>query len=425
MNERVAFELKRSFGTACVSVARTRFDGVEVPLLAPNTTAGFCEALALAHRENWVVVPTGLGSKLSWTKAPARVDFLLSTRAYAGVVAYEPGDGTLTARAGTTMAELSSRVASGGHALTPDVPRPARATLGGVIAAAQSGSDRLRYGPVRDHVLGVQVALGDGTLARSGGRLVKNVTGYDLQRLFTGSHGSLCVILEASMRLFALPEEECVFSALAADQLEMLRLAALVLEAPLRPISVRAYRADRPAPTEQWMVAVHLGGRREVLADEQATLTKLWPACHVACGPQARSEVESQRDNLGGFDDGPLLRIEVSPQSIAPALEVVLKELHANGDSKNFHPRCEPGLALIEIALRPSAHDAQQLARMLNRLQSALATVRGHARLLHAPANALTEAAGEPPAGFALMQRIRAQLDPGGVFASGRFLEAR
>jgi glycolate oxidase FAD binding subunit len=427
MSERAARELERTFGRANVSFARLAPEAAEIPLLAPATAEGICEALALAQREHFVVVPTGHGSKLSWTKAPSRVDFLLSTRAHAGVVAYEPGDGTLTARAGSTMADLALRVAAGGHTLTPDVPRPASATLGGVIGAAQSGSDRLRYGPVRDHVLGVQVALGDGTLAKSGGRLVKNVTGYDLQRLFTGSHGSLCVILEASMRLFALPEEEVLFSAVAADRKEMLRLCALALEAPLRPISLCAARIDPPQPQGEWLVALRLGGRREVVADERATLSSLWPACQVVDGAQARNEAELLRDRQFDAVEGPLLRIELRPSAFAKTLELVEGALRSKEGAALFHPRwwCEPGIALIDVSMRPAKHDALDLSQALSALRTALAASGARVRWLNTPAGLPGEPLAAAPGALALMHRLREQLDPQGVFASGRFLEAR
>ncbi len=423
MNERVVRELERTFGSASVSLARARFDSQEVPLFSPTTTEGFCEALALAQREHWIVVPMGSGSKLSWTRAPTRVDLLLSTRGYAGVQAYEPGDGTLTARAGSTMAELAARVALGGHALTPDVPRPKLATLGGVIAAAQSGSDRLRYGPVRDHVLGVQVVLGDGTLARSGGRLVKNVTGYDLQRLFTGSHGSLCVILEASMRLFALPEDECVSSVVVADRADMLRLSSVVLDAPLRPISLSATRLDPAQQGGEWTVRVRLGGRREVLADERATLTRIWPACSVMNGSEAISAAEAWRDMNFGEIEGPLLRVDVRPAAFAKAVELVASALNAPDSARTSSARwwCEPGLARIDVAL----HDVAHLSRELPTLRANLAPLGGRARVLHAPADFPGDPLIEPPLALALMRSIQNRLDPGGVFASGRTVEAR
>jgi len=133
---------------------------------------------------------------------PAGADWILSTRRLVGIVAYEPGDGTLTARAGTTFAALDEATERGGHVVTPDVAYPARATLGGAVGEGRSGFDRLRYGPTRHHVLGVRALLADGTFAKSGGQLVKNVTGYDLHRLYCGSRGSLCALVEVSLRLF-------------------------------------------------------------------------------------------------------------------------------------------------------------------------------------------------------------------------------
>ena len=422
MNERVLLELERSFPGASLGKARSRFDGEETPLLAPSSAEEFGEALALARKEHWVVVPTGLGSKLAWTRAPARADFLLSTRRYTGVVAYEPGDGTLTARSGSTMAELRARVASGGHFLTPDVPRPEGSTLGGVIGAAQSGSDRLRFGSVREHVLGLQVALGDGTLARSGGRLVKNVTGYDLQRLFTGSQGSLCLILEASMRLFPLPEEECFATATAANRAEMLRLSTVVLDAPLKPISLCATRLD--SAKDVWSVNLRLGGRREVVDDERATLARIWPGVSVLSGDEARRAAQLARDEDGGAADGVTLQVDVRPSVFAAALELVDRTLVS---AENYRPRwrCEPGLARFDIALQRVRNEPLLLLRTLSSLRADLASLAGRARLLNAPREVPIDAPGITLPARALMRSIQDRLDPDGVFDSGRFVESR
>lgn len=174
----------------------------ERPLAAPRSEEEWSEVLRLAGREGWACLVVGRGSKPGWTRPPKRVDLVLSTRGYAGVVAYEPGDGTVTARAGSTMDEIAREVRAGGHHLTPDVPRPGASTLGGVVAAGQSGLDRLRFGPVRHNVLGMRVALADGSIAKTGGRLVKNVTGYDLPRLAAGSLGSLGVITQVCLKLW-------------------------------------------------------------------------------------------------------------------------------------------------------------------------------------------------------------------------------
>ncbi|MEO6710427.1 MAG: FAD-binding oxidoreductase [Planctomycetota bacterium] len=422
MNERVFRELERSFPGSSLGKARLRFDSDETALLAPSSTEEFCEAIALARKERWVVVPTGLGSKLARERAPARADLLLSTRRYTGVVAYEPGDGTLTARAGSTMAELRAQVASGGHFLTPDVPRPEGSTLGGVIGAAQSGSDRLRYGSVREHVLGLQVALGDGTLARSGGRLVKNVTGYDLQRLFTGSQGSLCLILEASMRLFPLPEEECFAAASAVDRVQMLRLSTAVLDAPLKPISLCATRPD--AAKDAWSVSLRLGGRREVVDDERATLARIWPGVSVLSGDQARRAALLARDEDRGAEDGVSLQVDVRPSALEAALALV-ERIVVSAENFQASWRCEPGLARIDVLLRPMRSEPGRLSRTLSSLRVELAGLAGRARLSNVPRDVPIDAPEIRPPVRALMRSIQARLDPDGVFDSGRFVESR
>jgi FAD/FMN-containing dehydrogenase len=207
----------------------------------------------------------------------------------------------------------------------------------------------------------------------------------------------------------------------------MLRLCAAVLEAPLRPISLVAARVDPPQAGCEWLVSVHLGGRREVLADECATLAKRWPACHVDEGPEARVEAALLRDKSFAAADGPVLRVETGPRMFAHALEIAESALDDGRVAPALQPRwwCEPGLARIEVALRPSGHEPALLARTLSKLRGALAACGGRARLLHAPAELPIDPSGEPPAGLALMRRLREKLDPDGVFASGRFLEAR
>ncbi len=172
--------LEREIGAARVSSLGT------LPLAEPQDEAQVSALLRLAVREKLRVLPLGLGP------ADRKADFALGTRALTGVVEYEPDEGVITARAGTTLAELRQRTAAERHWLTPFVAREQHTTLGGAISAGQSGLDRLRFGPLRHHVLGMRVALGDGTIVKSGGRLVKNVTGYDMHRLVHAARRAAC-----------------------------------------------------------------------------------------------------------------------------------------------------------------------------------------------------------------------------------------
>jgi FAD/FMN-containing dehydrogenase len=242
----------------------------EIATAVPADDAQVCETIRLAAKNRWRVLPSGLGSKFAWSATPAHADLVLSTRRLSGIVAYDPGDGTLTARAGTTMETLERATAKERNHLTPRVPAPSRATIGGVLAAGQSGVDRLRYGPARHHVLGMRAALADGSSTKTGGKLVKNVTGYDLHRLYCGSAGSLCVVLEVTLRLFAGFARERLFTIAAGRREDALRIAASIEALRLDPLCLRCENAldGRGA----WRVHVLLAGRDPVVEAARQTL---------------------------------------------------------------------------------------------------------------------------------------------------------
>ncbi|TAJ21373.1 MAG: FAD-binding oxidoreductase, partial [Planctomycetota bacterium] len=140
--ERIETQLARIAGAANVHALELGGSTRAIPLVCPATAEEVQACVRFALEHSLALLPVGLLSKLGWARMPARVDFALSTRRLRRVLAYEPGDGTIRVEAGLTLAELSSTVARGGHWLTPDVPRPGSATLGGVIGAGASGFDR-------------------------------------------------------------------------------------------------------------------------------------------------------------------------------------------------------------------------------------------------------------------------------------------
>jgi len=395
--------LERIAGT--LETCRPRAGAPELPLAVPESVEQAAELLRLAAVDGLTVIPVGRGSKLGWCGPPAHADFMLGTRRLAEIVAHEPDDGTITARAGIGMDALREAARAGGHFLTPDVPRPADATLGGVLAAGQSGLDRLRFGPVRHHVLGMTVLLGDGTTARSGGRLVKNVTGFDLHRLYCGSRGSLCVIVEASLRLFPEPERELLLTTAAADTEAAARLAAEALALPARTVSLIAER-----DAAGWRLTARLFGKREAVAAEREPFLRAWPAAEIAADAAAREAAERTRDTALESAGG-VLEIGCRPTEVWQALAAVDEAFAAP------RVRLQPGIALLEISL--GAADAG-IAPTCERLRAKLATActgGASVRLVDGPLHVF-----EPPvpAAAALMERLQRSLDPRGVFARGR-----
>src|SRR5207245_11465779 len=158
------------------------------------------------------VIPRGGGTKLGWGNPPARADLILSTARLNKIIEHAWADLTVTVEAGCSIQILQQTLAAHGQRLGLDPLWPERATVGGVLSANDSGTVRLRFGALRDLIIGVTIALPDGTLASSGGRVVKNVAGYDLPKLVTGALGTLGVITRAVFRLHPLPRHSRSFT---------------------------------------------------------------------------------------------------------------------------------------------------------------------------------------------------------------------
>lgn len=173
--------------------------------LRPASTGEATEVVRACVADRLALVPWGGGVALAGERFPGRYDVALDLTALDRITHYEPDDFTVTAECGVTLATLRATLLAHGHELPLEAASAARATLGGVLAANASGARRLRFGSPRDRILGARFATGDGVLARTGGRVVKNVAGHAVHRLLTGSRGGLGVLLEASLKLTPLP----------------------------------------------------------------------------------------------------------------------------------------------------------------------------------------------------------------------------
>ncbi|HVR10967.1 MAG TPA: FAD-binding oxidoreductase [Thermoanaerobaculia bacterium] len=221
------------------ATAADAVDGVTPRMIAePGTAEDLARCLRWARGEGLKVTPRGGGTKLGWGNPPAACDLLLSTARLDRVGEHAWADMTVIAEAGCRVADLQQALAEHGQHLALDPLWPERATLGGILSTNDSGTLRLRYGSLRDLIIGITVALPDGTLAKSGGKVVKNVAGYDLAKLFTGALGTLGVIVQAIFRLHPLPREtrSLTFSGTPAA-LQQLLLA--ILASRLTPIGLQ------------------------------------------------------------------------------------------------------------------------------------------------------------------------------------------
>jgi glycolate oxidase FAD binding subunit len=186
--------------------AEDAVDGMKPSLVVePGTIEESSEVMKLASREGLAVSPRGGGTKIGLGNPPRQVDLILSTARMDGIIEHVPGDQIVRVQAGLKLQDLQESLAESDQMLGVDPPEEG-ATIGGIVAANSSGPRRLRYGTVRDLIIGIKVVLADGTVAKAGGKVVKNVAGYDLSKLFTGSLGTLGVIAEANFRLHPIRE---------------------------------------------------------------------------------------------------------------------------------------------------------------------------------------------------------------------------
>ncbi|HKG47948.1 MAG TPA: FAD-linked oxidase C-terminal domain-containing protein, partial [Pyrinomonadaceae bacterium] len=195
--------------------------------VAPASAEEICETLKLASSERWTVVPAG---GMTWLKSTANL--IVSTRRLNRIIEHEPADLIAIAQAGVTLTDFNAKLAENGQWLPLDPPDDGRATLGGVVATGIGGPQQFGYGRPRGSVIGMRVALADGSMIKAGGRVVKNVAGYDLCKLFTGSYGSLGIITELNFKLRPRPASEA--TVVATGTVEDLRA---IVEARLFPVA--------------------------------------------------------------------------------------------------------------------------------------------------------------------------------------------
>ncbi|MFT6364120.1 MAG: glycolate oxidase FAD binding subunit [Planctomycetota bacterium] len=237
-----------------------------MPVASPTNEDEARELLHFAAKDKLKVLPRGNGTSLTLEEPRPSADFIIDTTKLSGIIAFEPSDGTVTAFAGTTMASIAELAAGSGRRLCPDLAHTT-STLGGAIASGRTGEDRLRYGPMRDQVLGLRALLSADISSKSGGRLVKNVAGYDVHRAHCGGRGRYGLVIEATLRLHpALPRELHL-----KRNFESLEVAIdrgnQILATTCRPLNIRIWHNDH-----ETSLHIHLGGRDDVVAAEQQLL---------------------------------------------------------------------------------------------------------------------------------------------------------
>jgi glycolate oxidase FAD binding subunit len=401
-------------------------DGVPVGRVArPGSVEEASQVLRAAAADGLAVGFVGGASKLGLGNPPERVDLLVSTERLDQVLEHAAGDLVVRAQAGVRLAGLQAALAPAGQWLALDPPEP-RATLGGVVAANASGPRRLRYGTVRDLIIGITVVLADGTVARAGGKVVKNVAGYDLAKLFCGSLGTLGMVAEVIFRLHPLPAAAAVVT-LKVDAPPQVGQAALrLLRSPLEPSAIELTVDEWGWPGR--LTVVFEGIAPGVAAQAAAAAELLGQLGEAAvAGP---GETDAALSQLGAL---PFEKAELAFKASCPPAELpeVLADLQGGplrwGGGINAHA----GTGVLWLA---SAHregelpaDSPELPHVVKAIAEArerLAARGGSLVVVKAPPalKRAIDAWGPGSDALGLMRRVKERFDPERRLSPGRFV---
>ena len=379
---------------------------VAAPVVRPADAAGVAEVLRDAGAAGQTVQIQGAGTKTHWGGSYSTVDVVLDTRRLSGVTSHEPGDLVATVRGGTPMRDLQAVLGLAGQRLALEAGS-ADATVGGVLAAGEAGPLRLRYGSGRDLLIGVEFVRADGVPARSGGKVVKNVAGYDLGRLLCGSYGTVAVITSATFRLHPIPAARtwvvCPLSTIA----ELTGLVSSVQDPSIAPSAVEV---SLPAGGAGAVVALLEGSRDGVAARAAALCAGVGDSGALDEAPSWWGRYPFEPGDVG-------LKLAAPVAGLPVAIETLRRHL---GDAMTV--RGSAGTGVVHVG-SPATVAKADLAAALRGVRERLHGTGGTCVVLSAPPSTREGLdVWGPIGGLGLMRRIKDQFDPTGRFASGRFV---
>ena len=378
---------------------------------SPGATDEAAALLRAAAEHDMAVVFRGSGSRLGWGSPATQCDLLVDMRRMDAVLEHASGDLVARVQAGARMGDVSAVLASAGQEIALDVP--AEATIGGVIGSGLAGPRRLRYGTPRDLLIGMTIVRADGTVAKSGGKVVKNVAGYDLGKLYAGSAGTLGLITEATFRLHPLPAARAYVTAEYVAVSVACDAVAAAANSPLVSSAVELTRAEPGGPVQ---VGVLLEGSADGVQARSMRMAGLLGKAEVAVDAPAWWP---GAPHAGAGDT--LIRVSFWVSALARVLDAI----EAAAAKAGVAPVIEGSAGAGVLSLGVDA-PAAAVAEFVGVLRGAVAGERGAVAVLAAPAAVREELTarggmnGTVP-GIALMRAVKDQFDPGHRMAPGRF----
>ncbi|GIW41528.1 MAG: glycolate oxidase [Candidatus Binatia bacterium] len=390
-------------------------------LAKPRSLEEVRELVAVCRSLGLALVPWGSGTHQHVGNAPSRLDVVLSTRDLSGIVDHDPADLTVTVRAGTTLAELASMLRPSGQWLPLDPPAPDRVTVGGMIAADLNGGLRFSHGRVRDWVLGLTFVDGVGRVVRGGGRVVKNVAGYDIPKLLVGSYGSLGPVVEATFQVRPLPACDRTFGVSAPSLEDAFRYATDIFDGPCSPLALDVLDAGAAAGLglgKDPFVVVRLGGETrevEMQRDGMASFLR-------GLAPLEPAQCAALRDFTLRGPGSWGARFAVSPRELVHVALRAEEEASRFGLPLYLRVHFGTGVGFVRLSAE-SSKEVEAALGYLRWLRFLCRRFGGFCVYEQLPADckALVDPWGPLDATLELMRGVKAALDPRRIFNPGRY----
>ena len=392
------------------ATAEDAIDGVEPSLVVePGSVEEISAVMKLASREGLAVSPRGGGTKSGWGAPPRALDLVLSTARMDTIFEHVPGDQIVRTQSGVKLGILQEELAEANQMLALDPPEK-EATVGGVVAANSSGPRRYKYGTVRDLIIGITVVLADGTVAKAGGKVVKNVAGYDLSKLFTGSFGTLGVIADANFRLHPRPEST--------------RSVAVEVESP--QAARDAAQAIVHSQVEATAIELHWGEETKQISVLLESIPDGIGAKEEAASFLLKSFGKVRTLGEEADDLGPPstayevdLKIGAPPAELANVLDSILNAAERRGAAVSMTGHAGTGVTYAGLS-----GDEDDLVGLVEEVREIRTRSGGSVVVRGAPASFKEKVDVWGPAGdyLGLTRRVKEKFDPGYFMNPGRFM---
>jgi glycolate dehydrogenase FAD-binding subunit len=423
-------------------LAEYRVDGTEpAAALRPGSAAEIAEILRFAAAERLAVIPMGGRTKLGIGMPPQRYDLALDLGRMNRMLAYDPADLTLGVEPGLRFADLAPRLAAERQFL-PLAPAFAdRATIGGIAAAGADSPLRRSLGRTRDYLLGMEFVTGGGVAAKSGGRVVKNVTGYDLHKLLVGSLGTLAVITRLNFRTFPLPAERRMFVVAFASAAGALGLCGALARSQLQPMLVEvanpvaarflALGGER-VPRDQWSVIVGAAGHAALVERHAREFKQMAGEEHAAEFASMEDAAETTllgaisefpRTVLDSFPEAAIFRIAVLPTAMVGLIDQISALADRYGFEAAILVRVSSVIYAALLRLVGATDARKNLQAVCRELMDVSQRAGAKPMIEWCPLEAKRGMSVWPPAGdeLEITLRLKKVLDPQGILAPGRF----